>query len=872
MSSGILEKLNKSNNQNINIPIKTLTISRNLFGQVDYMRIIRTRIIAQVSAMLIIGLFIFINIISCVTMGMENDDPAPNINTRAEPLNDVRVFFHRDNILNTIPGNDTLPQAVDSLTDGQNIDFALEPELMGDLYVKGLDLGSGKFGFEIDLRISILIPGTDGDITFQIKDGTKIVATNPNPIFIEGGAIAEDEHDIPFKDDGITEYTFKSGNSIHVNINVSITSGSSPVFIYYEQGFNDGYLELSCNHISSKKVIAKHADDTIGEFYPNMPHSNQRGIKLTGSVTDKFGAYDIDHVELSVDKLFDRLAANYTYNLDDEIGYFEMAFTYPLGLSAGDYLITAYITDNSRSDHIENAQFTMAKYGTYLECLNNTDEGFPGEIVNFKIDVYNVGGNSDSIKLEATANPATWDTNFVGGSTTGLLTPGEITTKTLEVTVASSADKNDKCTVEVRGDSVNDGKSINDKNWPLEPPISVLAKPQFNFDFDLNSESIQYVEAGQSAVYEFTLENTGSDQDTYTVSGEEQPLENSDWELLFTCDNPNAVKVSDLKYTIVLSETKAAKFTLTVTAPSDPPGTVPDLDLTLLAISTNITDTSRKTIAQHTQTIFDDGGGGHGEVTLGSSIKTRTADPGPTIDFLAEMQVMFNIDATNEDSTNTFNVDIEVDVNPKVSWNMDLSPSDFTLDPEDTELISLIIDIQEFENAGDYQITVTAAYGQGQEANLELTVVIPKVYDVFLAAEVSEMETESGKSVEYDFSLLHLGNVKDMELELTFNEPSGWEVEVSKKVVTMTEYGDIVNLTITVKPLASGRDDDRGIIDIEVRSKDTGKTIGNKLTFKTSVKKDTGQEVVNFLYDYWFVFVMVIFIIVITFVIRAKLK
>ena len=71
-------------------------------------------------------------------------------------------------------------------------------------------------------------------------------------------------------------------------------------------------------------------------------------------------------------------------------------------------------------------------------------------------------------------------------------------------------------------------------------------------------------------------------------------------------------------------------------------------------------------------------------------------------------------------------------------------------------------------------------------------------------------------------------------------------------------------------PSTSVADDDRGILDVQVRV--NGEVISNTLPLKTSVRKDVGTELADFFYDYWFIIVFVVIIFILTFVIRSRLK
>jgi uncharacterized membrane protein len=826
---------------------------------------------------------------STLIMAHDHDDellPEPlNSNTRTNgELFDVKVFFRRGYILSTRYNETGL--RTEGLSDNETIEFTLEQPLFGDLKVEGRDVGSSKKGFWIDLNMLNPPGNSNADLTFEIKEDEKIIAKNSNPISLSGGETASTPIMVPYLDESKESHTFKTGSLIKVKIS-AIIEGLLPVGLTYDSGRNTGYLFFSCDQTWDEKVAAHSRDSTsIKTFYPNWPNADQRVIVFKGSVKDKFGAEDISGVDIELDKgtsnIMERTEATYVPGQEDD-GYFELEYQYQKGLPTGDYLITAYILDYSGNEHITTETLTMLDYGVYLVCSNNSASAYPGLAVSFQITVYNIGGSKDTIRLKAEPSPAGWDTSFQGGDNTKLLDGGSSDIKTLNVIVPESAAKNDKCIVDVTGISNSDES----QKYLLKPPINVVAEAKFNFKFELLTDSTKTIESGEDATYNLKLSNIGSDKDFYTVKVLNAPLSETGWSAKLTTTNPNAVKISDLEYDVELQETEIADFTLTVTAPDQQQPTVTEVKIDISATSGNITGAG-KTI-KHTTTTKIKGYIPPGKVVLSATSQTKIADPGNTIEGDASTSILFSINADNEDDNYGYYVELSIKnmpgtwnylLNMPGTWNYLLNPTDFDMDAAGDQDISLTIDIPETEYAGSYTFEVEAEYtiedgnNNGiQTTNLNLAVTIPEVYDVLLQAEETEKKVKMGESVEYVITVTDLGNVNNMDIEIITTDSDNWDIELSKNTITLGNYGLITNIKITIEPLSSASDKEKeNIIDVEVELKSTGETIGNKIKLKTTLEKDTGTEVANFLSTYWYLLVMVIVIIVLTFVIRSRLK
>jgi uncharacterized membrane protein len=817
----------------------------------------RAGVLRRITAIGIICLFILSTLIISLSSSTGLDDGVDNFGSRQgeENLKEIRVFFHRNNEMDTLPNSSAVP-FYSFLNDGDEIDFALTPGLFESLYVKGRDVGSGKLGFRIILPINNPATNNDAEITIKILDGTSLIAKK-EAITISGGS-SEQLHEIPFIQAGRTDYTFIN-KVIHVNINASITTGFAPVRLTYENGFNEGYLLMECNPVSKITVAAYNRDGTIAdEFYPNMPKATQRSIWFRGSITYKFGSYSIQNVVISMSGVFDENGTSYIGSKGSDTGYFDLNYTYSKGLTAKDYPFTADAEDHSRNHYLKSNQLTMAKYGAYLECLEPNGEGLPNDIVDFEIDVYNVGGDSDIIELMAVPDIAGWVADYQGSAKTGTLLAGDIETKYLDITVSATAAKNEKCIVEVWGEPSNN------KKFYLRPTINVVAKAIADFEFSpLGDLSKNVSSSGGSVEYEFTLENLGQDKDSYSITAD-NPGESSGWSVKLSSTHSSTVTVSDSEITLELDKYDNANIKFTVTASADPE----DRKVSLKVKATG--NNASRTISRTTTTTIE---GKAGIVRITAAQQTQEADPGNSIDMNDTMDVAFSLQAINEDQVEMFTVNMELIGIPS-EWEYTISPEDFDLDPETTRTVTINIEVPESTNANPltgYSLTARANYGS-KLASINLVVTIPEVHEVELQADETEMEVEAGSEASFEVVIINKGNIEDANVDVIINELDGWNVEISRNSITLGEFNSQVKITVSITPTTSVAEEELGIFDVKLEV-DGEEISSNPLSLKVTVKKDVGKALMDFLYEFGFIAIFVVVIIFgLTFFIRKRLK
>jgi hypothetical protein len=429
--------------------------------------------------------------------------------SRTEHLNDVKMYFHRNGVMDTnTPTNQAPDNAV--LRDGTGLEFSLTPSLFSDLTVIGKAQKDAKEALWLDLTIDYndLIIGSI-NLTFNVYDDTILIASVTEQLV---GSNTEDTFLIPFTG-GKTDHTFGSGSVIKVNISASISGPATVRVSYDSQNSPHGFLYLTCNQIGALTLGAFHHDGSSGEFAPNTPVN--RIISLKGEVTNTFGGYDIDRVSLASTSLSAFPAsAEATIFADNAKATYYYNWTYPYGIPPGQYSVQATIYDNSGNTFSDSTTLTMAAYDVYLHIVEPEKSSEKGKSVVFDLEVTNIGGNSDTFSMVASPS-ASWSTSFkTNAITLGANATGDVT---MTVSIPGNAGDNQQNVITVTATSQNNPS----KQMSLQAIATAL--PATGYTFELLNSAQQEVEDGGTATYNFKLSNIGQNTEIYIVEIADNP-------------------------------------------------------------------------------------------------------------------------------------------------------------------------------------------------------------------------------------------------------------------------------------------------------------------------------------------------------------
>jgi uncharacterized membrane protein len=744
-----------------------------------------------------------------------------------------------------------------SLSNGAEVEFTLTPPLFDNLEVIGKETEATIKGFWVDIQVQTFLVIGETSITIKVLDNTNVIAENT---FYFDANSEEDDFKIPFNNPALQKYTFNKGHTIGVKINATISGTGAPEVLTVDSNSNNGYLLLTCDQVTSITVGAYDSNDNAGEFYPNWPNSEDRKIIFKGDIIDKFGAYDIELIEIEVVGLTQKRTATYIYDDDSDSGYYENEWPYDKGIAPGKKIYNVYVTDNTGYEYVRSDTFTMADYGVFLECTNNSKYGFPGEDVPYLIDVHNIGGKSDSFALNAVSVPSSW-TPGLSRSVSKSLSAGDKETITMTVSIPESASENQECITTVTATSNND----NGQTDQIETLTVAKAVYSFTLDVDKNSDNI---DPGDSTLFTFTITNDGEGLDTYDVFYEDD--EPSGWDYDLAISGSSIVIEDGKHYQVILDGGENINALLTVSTSVNP--SVSTVSITLKVESENITDPGDKVKSELIRATTETGP--PAPLTLSSTPTVRTADPGSSIDSNKLMVVYFDLNLENTAVATDYNVTVDTVLPTPSGWIFEFSQDSFSMNAGSTKSVQLTVSLPErtMYNDDGYKFGVEADYDSQTTPQLELVVNIEKLVDAKLETSETAQKIDWESSADYQVIIKNLGNVKNEKLEIMYSGlPPDWKAELSSTSITLGDYNTSKSVTITITPPDDVKANDEANLEVFVETT-SGKQIGESITFTTSVEKDFSAELSNFFNEFWIILVFVVVIIVITAVVYKRMK
>jgi uncharacterized membrane protein len=791
------------------------------------------------------------------------DTPSTNSSSRQDDINDVRVYLHRDNTMDTEPPTGA-SQPI-SLSNGEEVEFVLTPALFANLKVEGRQTHGTEMGFWLDLRVRTYLVIDETSITFKVLDNQVVIAEDTTTL---GANFDDDLWYLSFSTPTKQDHTFNKDHTISVNINVSISGTSPPVVVEVDSGEDNGYLTLPCNQITSITTGAYHANDKAGEFYPNLPDTEQaedRIVKFKGDIIDTIGAYDVELVQIQVVDETELMPADYIYEDDSDSGYYELEWPYNQGISYGKKFYNVYVTDNSGNEYTSSDSFTMAKYGVHIEATNTSKYGLPGDSVSYSFDVYNIGGDTDTYSISAVSSPSTWTPSLDKSNTGSILEAGHVTVK-LTVFIPTTAYENEQCTTIITVTSNSDS----------EPPIATdtmdfvtVAKAIYSSSVSVDKTS-ENIDPGDSTLFTFTITNDGDGEDTYDVFWEGTKPTGWDFQLSIIGDGTSTEIEPDKRFELYLDSGDVAEALLTVSASVNP--STSSVSITLKVDSENITEPGDK-IKSLTVTVTT-ATGPPGELILTSLVTSKTADPGSSIEPGKLNKVYFDITLDNSDSLAQANVSMNIAFPKPSGFIFEFSEESLTVSAGAKDSVQLTVSVPEdtMYNSNGYTFSVEADYDSQSTSPLEFTVAIEKVVDAKFETAVTEKTIDWQDSAEYQLKITNLGNVKNERFEIMYSGlPDDWELILSKTSVQLGDYNSSETVTVTITPSEEVQNDEEVLIEVSIETS-TGTSVGDPITLTVKVEKDFSAELGNFFEEFWIILVFVIVIIVVTAVVYKRMK
>lgn len=788
-----------------------------------------------------------------------NIDMESSTSARQEERHDVKLYFHRDGSMDTEPPTSQVANT-EFLRDNSGLEFALNPALKSDLVVEGYQ---GSTALWMDISMSNNVPGgSDADITINIKDDSVTIATKT---FTIPTLSTRDVFIVPLVG-GVKEYTFLQNSVIRVNITASI-SGVNPVRITSDSNTAHGFLYLTCNQIVSTSLGAFHSDNKAGDFAPNEP--DDRVISFQGEINDGFGGYDIEMIELnSPDLSVFPTNARATIWLDANVAKYYYNWTYPYKISPGNYKVVATIYDNTaltESDPYtfsDEASFTFSTFGVHLHIVEPDKSAEKGKSISFELKVTNIGGSSDSIKMQASSSLG-WSSSF--DVTPVPVAPNATEPVKLTVNVPTTAQDGQQDTITITATS--------NGNSAKYDSVTALARAQATtgFTFELLGGGAKNIEAGETANYRMKLMNIGQKTEKFSVVIDDKP--GTGWEVtLEGGDDSTSTKFEHKE--AELGSNGQIIFYLNVSSTN--PSTLTQIVSVKAYPTSDISN--QKTLTTTTTFITESG------ILLSHDNKVKTSEVvDPKLDDITFETVEFSITVKNIGPELSLEFELMLPSESLDDW-IGSKPSSITLDENDEDDVKFTVTPPKSAKAKNYEITFRAISTDDSSINAQTTgtVKVEQFYRLAVDVEKDKNVDGAGRKVDYAISITNNGNGDDLVTVILTND---WDYSIETTGILPNVIGDTVQFllgygesTKFILALTSPKDaknGDEGNTKIVVRSFEF--TQKNKYTYMefditSTVKKSTSDAFMDAIAELWILIVLVIAVIIIAVFIKVKLK
>jgi uncharacterized membrane protein len=681
--------------------------------------------------------------------------------TRA--LNDVNLYFHRGETLDTVPPSAATPDTY-LLNDGEQAKFVLENTLGGDLQIQGKDVTGGK-GFWMYLSITI----QNGTLMVTIFDDALELATTT----LDSSYQTSDQIHIPFKEVGKTSHTFASMSSIEVVFEA--TTAALPVALTYDASTIAGHLVLTCDQMVIANETLKIKDslgDETDTFTPNHP-TQEKLIKFEGEFRDVLGYNDVKQVKMEVyDPNYVMVHENLTtlsHDAADDTNctvIFKYDWEYESGLGAGEYTAQAVIEDQSGNNFTTSDKFSFSSYGVYLYCKDTDKTGAIGKTVTFPVRVYNTGGSQDTIQMSSETTEG-W--NVAVDKPSFVVPAGDHKDLNITVSVPDTAQPKDSERVYLRGRSDTSADTYD------EISLSITAVSSYDFEFTIQGDSSATIAPGSSKDFSVKLKNIGEDADDYLFYLDTAPP--GGWTVSMSA--PGATNVSGsskyLEYQVTVAAGDSVMITTTVSIGDEPSATA--ADIVVKATSRNDPYQTENTATFSVTTVID----WTDYVVFKNEEKQKTA----TISNAASMAfspVTFQISITNIESRS---INVQMSVEMDEPWTSSVGPSSFTLSASEQREISVTINPTNGAQAGPYPFTVYVREAEAATlAQLNGKIDIPQIHNFQWHISKNNLTIdEVGGEVEFTVKIFNRGNVLTESVEIVIIEESeneGFEVTLEE--------------------------------------------------------------------------------------------
>ncbi len=323
---------------------------------------------------------------------------------------DLNLWIHADDTLSMAGNANEQPNPSSATTR----DFQMANGFQKDVCIDGVDIGSGRQGFQVVLDTAFVVPTSGTNITIRVKDEAF-------------STLAEDNFAYPS-----AAFPRPQTNSIwNINFTGARASAGCTVLkghrliLEFTSPVTLGWGNYRNAHIAMRVTdpIAPtgHTENTAGPattFFPNDVDGS-RAVVFNGSLGNAFTDALVSVVRITIKDPALNAIDNATGSVN--LGNWTFTWNYPRS-SPGSYSAAIQVQDTQGHTYNTSISFTFAAYGLRINTQGQsggsvtryTTTGAPAD---YELTISNVGGSATiATMLTETAPPAGWAANFTPAS------------------------------------------------------------------------------------------------------------------------------------------------------------------------------------------------------------------------------------------------------------------------------------------------------------------------------------------------------------------------------------------------------------------------------------------------------------------------
>jgi uncharacterized membrane protein/ribosomal protein S27E len=518
-------------------------------------------------------------------------------------------------------------------------------------------------------------------------------------------------------------------------------------------------------------------------------------------------------------------------------------------MTASDYTTTLTVTSRTNTDKSEDIDLkTRIKqaFGVELQPLDNrleTEDTLTGDnrIVEFQVEVENIGTGDDTYKLEFTGDYANWATL----DQTSYLPIGSKQKQVMKVTVKipRETEQGDIAIVLKATSRGDDTLYDEDEDAFDEVTLTVEVTQFYELTLTSTESTTKSGLPGDTVDFTITVSNRGNGEDDVQLQKEDYDI-NWDWTL------------SSSRFSLTATGDTAGgdtrDITLSIDIPTDKDGKSGTYDISIIISSVN-TPEGKITHNNNDPLQFTVKVDEQYDVELNLDYPTSSSeeqqDPGRSIDYQVTVKNKGN-------TVDTFSIEVS---GAKSDW-VDLETNSLIIAPYKSKKLNFTVDIPDLDDvepkdveADRYTITikVTSDGDQDQTDEIDIHPTVESEYKITLDYPELELNANNEGVITVDpqgdpnykkFTLDVTNDGNDLDsVSFTSSKPDDWIVEfdnVQTKTLNV-QIGVTNKVSVKITPPDDAKDGETGRITITAKSKDqkTKTQFSIRATVETPVVK-----------------------------------